>query len=217
MPTNTPYDPYTDPKETALALTPLEDADAIQLALSEVVLALAANKIDARRARILIYGLQVASQNHRHRTVTAAKEAENVIAQTVRETHKHEDGTMIGPAKESPDPEEAVKTKRPPSLGEILLREAEAMKAEKEAEEEARKIRQAEEPWEKPQPALVDLKATAEEWSACRSRKKHRNRRPEDSTGQCQLPQNLQKDEFTNTGGWPIQARCWLEWGNLIP
>src|SRR5215475_4357196 len=69
-PANQPYDPYTDPKETILALTQLEDADAIQLALSEVVLALAANRIDPRRARILIYGLQVASLNHRHRTAT---------------------------------------------------------------------------------------------------------------------------------------------------
>jgi len=37
---------------------------------SEVMLALAANKIDPRRARILIYGLQVASLTHRYRAVT---------------------------------------------------------------------------------------------------------------------------------------------------
>jgi hypothetical protein len=55
----------------------------------------------------------------------------------VREIHEHEDGTLIGPAKQSPDPEEIEEQRRPPSLGEILLREAEAMKAQREAERQA--------------------------------------------------------------------------------
>src|SRR5277367_1089636 len=84
------------------------------------------------------------------------------IAQTVLEAHEHEDGTLIGPPKVSPDPEEIEEQRRPPSLGEILLREAEALKAEREAEEDARKKRQDEKPWEKPQPGIVDLKATTE-------------------------------------------------------
>ncbi len=134
-PQNQPYEPYTEPKETTLDLSPLEDADAIQLAISEVVLALAANRIDPRRARILIYGLQVASQNNRHRATQAAKE--EVPTQTVREIHEHEDGTLIGPSKQSPEPEEIEEQRRPPSLGEILLREAEAMRAQRIAEEEA--------------------------------------------------------------------------------
>jgi hypothetical protein len=129
------YEPYIAPQDTAHHLTPLEDADAIQLALSDVVLALAANRIDPRRARILIYGLQVASQNHRNRSAMAAKET--AAAQTVREIQVYEDGTLIGPAKQSPDPEEVAERKRPPSLGEILLREAEAMRAERIAKEEA--------------------------------------------------------------------------------
>ena len=72
-PQNQSYEPYTEPKETTLGLSPLEDADAIQLAISDVVLALAANRIDSRRARILIYGLQVASQNNRHRRVPCSR------------------------------------------------------------------------------------------------------------------------------------------------
>ncbi len=180
-PANTPYDPYIDPKETTLDLPSLEDADAIQLALSDVILALAANRIDPRRARILIYGLQIASQNNRHRAAMAAKE--ETPEQTVRETHQHEDGTQIGPEQQSPDPEEIEEQRRPPSLGEILLREAEAMKAEREAEEEARKKRQAEKPWgEKPQPGIVDLNASTEslmkrchpERSAAKSKDPHR-------------------------------------------
>ncbi len=133
---------YIPSQDTVLSLSPLEDADAIQLALSDVVLALAANRIDSRRARILIYGLQVASQNHRHRAAMAAKE--QAIEQTVREAHQHEDGTLIGPEKQSPEPEEAAARKRPPSLGEILLREAEEMHARK-AEEEATQKAEAEE------------------------------------------------------------------------
>jgi len=129
------YEPYIPPQDTAHNLPALEDADAIQLALSDVVLALAANRIDPRRARVLSYGLQVASQNHRNRSLMAAKEATPV--QTVSETHEHEDGTLIGPAQQSPDPEEIEEQRRPPSLGEILLREAEAMRAEREAERQA--------------------------------------------------------------------------------
>ena len=159
-PANTPYDPYIDPKDTTLDLPSLEEADAIQLALSDVILALAANRIDPRRARILIYGLQVASQNNRHRAAIAAKE--EAPAQTVREIHRHEDGTQIGPEQQSPDPEEIEEQRRPPSLGEILLREAEALHAQRLAEEEARKKRQAEKPWEKSQPGIVDLKAATE-------------------------------------------------------
>jgi hypothetical protein len=132
-PKDQPYEPYIPPQETALALGALEDADAIQLALSDIVLALAANRIDSRRARILIYGLQVASQNNRHRVAMAAKDTVPAI---VRETHEHEDGTLIAPPKQTPDPEE-IPEKRRPSLGEILLREAEAMKAEREAERQA--------------------------------------------------------------------------------
>lgn len=133
--------PYVPPLDHALELTPLEDADAIQLAISEVVLALAANSIDTKRARALFYGLQIASQNWRHRAALAAKEAE--IAEnkeetlTVRETSRHADGSIIGPEKQSPDPEEERERKRPPSLGEILLAEVEVMKRER-AEEEAR-------------------------------------------------------------------------------
>src|SRR5271154_990666 len=129
------YEPYIAPQDTAHHLTPLEDADAIQLAISDVVLALAANRIDPRRARILLYGLQVASQNHRNRIAQAAKE--EIPAQTVRETHEDEDGTLIGPAQQSPDPEEIEEQRRPPSLGEILLREAEALQAQAKAEREA--------------------------------------------------------------------------------
>lgn len=46
-----------------LELPPLEDAASIQLALIEVAQALAANRIDTKRAGLLLYALQVASAN----------------------------------------------------------------------------------------------------------------------------------------------------------
>jgi hypothetical protein len=142
-------------------LLPLEDADTIQLALSDVVLALAANRIDPRRAQILIYGLQVASQNNRHRAAMAAKEP--APAQTVRETHEHEDGTLVGPPRQRPDPEE-IPIKERPSLGAILLRQAEAMKAEREAERQAQHQTAEAEPTST---VLPQIQATADTPGAC--------------------------------------------------
>lgn len=49
--------------ELVLDLPPLEDTSAIQVALSMVVSALGANRIDTRRASAILYGLQVASSN----------------------------------------------------------------------------------------------------------------------------------------------------------
>lgn len=149
------------PATAVHTLPPLEDADAIQLALSDVVLALAANRIDPRRAQILIYGLQVASQNNRHRASMAAKEP--APPQTVRETHEYEDGTLVGPPRQCPDAEE-IPAKERPSLGAILLRQAEAMHAEQEAE------RQAQQPTAEAEPVstvLPQIQATADTPGAC--------------------------------------------------
>lgn len=41
----------------------LEDRSAIQVALSQILDALASNRLDPRRASVLLYGLQVATQN----------------------------------------------------------------------------------------------------------------------------------------------------------
>jgi hypothetical protein len=49
--------------EEPLTIPVLEDRCAIQLALSQVLSGLASAKIDPRRAALLLYGLQIASQN----------------------------------------------------------------------------------------------------------------------------------------------------------
>jgi len=51
------------PGQPALNLPPLEDREAIQIAASMIVGALARNTLDTRRAATLLYGLQVASAN----------------------------------------------------------------------------------------------------------------------------------------------------------
>jgi hypothetical protein len=54
------------PDNATLDLPSLEDPVSIQLALMDVAQALAANRIDAKRAGLLLYALQVASANTRH-------------------------------------------------------------------------------------------------------------------------------------------------------
>jgi hypothetical protein len=50
----------------SLSLPPIEDSASVQLALVEVLEALAANQIDTKRAGLLLYGLQVAAANAKH-------------------------------------------------------------------------------------------------------------------------------------------------------
>jgi hypothetical protein len=50
----------------SLDLPPIEDTESVQLALIDVLQALAANQLDPKRAGLLLYGLQVASANAKH-------------------------------------------------------------------------------------------------------------------------------------------------------
>jgi hypothetical protein len=52
--------------DTPLSIPPVEDSASIQLALIDVLNALAANQIDSKRAGLLLYGLQVAASNAKH-------------------------------------------------------------------------------------------------------------------------------------------------------
>src|SRR5438445_3957689 len=51
------------PSAVTLTLPMLEDRSAVQLVLTDVLRALAANQIDAKRTGLLLYGLQIASAN----------------------------------------------------------------------------------------------------------------------------------------------------------
>jgi hypothetical protein len=62
-----PYLPEALPLE--LDLPPLEDVESIQVSISLLVAALARNRIDSKRAAVLLYGLQLASANARLVTI----------------------------------------------------------------------------------------------------------------------------------------------------
>lgn len=55
-----------DPSGAVYKLPLLEDANGVQMALQQVLDSILANKMDLRRAQVLLYGLQTASANARH-------------------------------------------------------------------------------------------------------------------------------------------------------
>jgi hypothetical protein len=75
-------------ENTPLDLPPVEDTASIQLALIDVLQALAANQLDPKRAGLLVYGLQVASAN-------AAKM--NISRSAVRSVTYTDEGTPLAP------------------------------------------------------------------------------------------------------------------------
>ena len=52
-----------------LDLPPVEDAESIQVSISLLIAALARNRIDPKRAAVLLYGLQLASTNAKSITI----------------------------------------------------------------------------------------------------------------------------------------------------
>ena len=75
--------------ETAsLELPPLVDTSSIQLALTDILQALAANELDPKRAGLLLYGLQVASAN---------VQKMHIPADGVRSVTYTEDGAPLAP------------------------------------------------------------------------------------------------------------------------
>jgi hypothetical protein len=113
----------------------LEDRGAVQIALSEVVSALASNHIEFKRAALMIYALQVASSN-------AKIPADLVALHQVREQSENEEGDELAPeiTTYEPDDEEYKEANHEPTLTEIL--EAEIRRHRREEEDEARQSAQ---------------------------------------------------------------------------
>jgi hypothetical protein len=80
--------PAATSANTPLDLPPIEDTASIQLALIDVLQALAANQIDPKRAGLLLYGLQVASANARKMHLPSS---------SVRSVTYTSDGTPLAP------------------------------------------------------------------------------------------------------------------------
>ena len=75
-------------ENTPLDLPPLEDTASIQLALIDVLQALAANQLEPKRAGLLLYGLQVASANVQKMRISSS---------SVRSVTFTENGTPLAP------------------------------------------------------------------------------------------------------------------------
>ena len=80
--------PSQSGQNTSLSLPPVEDTESIQLALIDVLQALAANQLDPKRASLLLYGLQVASANAKHL---------NIPSHGVRSITYTSDGIALAP------------------------------------------------------------------------------------------------------------------------
>ena len=83
----------------------LEDRGSIQLALSEIVTAIAENRIDTKRAGVLLYALQIASSNAKHQDeIVCADSADETVV-----TEQGEEMALEG-AKSGPPEEESLAT-----------------------------------------------------------------------------------------------------------
>jgi hypothetical protein len=88
----------------------LEDRGAIQHAISEVAMALADHRLDTKRASILVYALQLASQN--------AKYADQIVSsEAIADLTRTEDGEELAPEGATSHPQQEE------SLAAMLMRE----------------------------------------------------------------------------------------------
>jgi hypothetical protein len=110
-----PLAPY---EQKELEMPFLEDRGAVQIALSEVVSAIAARRIDHKSAALLVYALQVASSN--------AKDRKEIVAdQQVRDRSESEEGDELAPEAvtyEPNDPEYRDQYGQE-SIAQLLMRE----------------------------------------------------------------------------------------------
>jgi hypothetical protein len=81
--------PAPVPQATTIALPMLEDRSALQIALSEVLRAVAANQIDTNRGWLLLSGLRMASQN--------CGEEESADNHQIHELELTPEGEEVGP------------------------------------------------------------------------------------------------------------------------
>ena len=122
-----PTAPY---EQKELEMPFLEDRGAVQIALSEVVSAIAGKRIDYKRAGLLVYALQVASSN--------AKNMTDIVAdQQVRDRSENEEGDELAPEATTlePNDEGYLNEYGEPTLAQILLNEVKRHRDAANAEE----------------------------------------------------------------------------------
>ena len=106
---------YATQNPIELDLPPVEDAESIQVSISLLIAALARNRIDPKRAAVLLYGLQLASSNAKSiitepytssviRSVARTKSGRDLATQEHRISAKN---TVHHASKPAPAPQEA--------------------------------------------------------------------------------------------------------------
>jgi len=109
---SSPGIPY---EQQDLEIPYLEDRGAVQIALSEVVSALAQRRIEFKRAALMIYALQVASSN-------AKTPADLVAVEQVRDASENEHGEQLAPETTTYEPDdEEYDDDREPTMAELLM------------------------------------------------------------------------------------------------
>ena len=83
-----------------LELPPLEDRGAIQLAISEIVTAVANYKMDHKRAGVLLYALQIASHNAKNSEEIVSSYAVSEVTRTEHGEEMAPEGATAGPPQE---------------------------------------------------------------------------------------------------------------------
>jgi hypothetical protein len=96
--------PEESPAQIQHSIPLLEDRMAVQIALTSVLEAIATNRIDAQRAGLLLYGLQIASAN--------GKDLYRPMSGAVRSYTVEEDGDLLGPIENGIDIGDGEKTRR---------------------------------------------------------------------------------------------------------
>jgi hypothetical protein len=99
---------YAAQNPIELDLPPVEDPESIQVSISLLIAALARNRIDAKRAAVLLYGLQLASTNARSITIEPA--ASSVTRALIRT----KSGLDLAPRDHEPAPKSRTSNPAPP-------------------------------------------------------------------------------------------------------
>jgi hypothetical protein len=126
-------DVNSGPEKQPLQLPSIEEPRGIQIALAQILAALASGRIDPRRASLMLYGLQIATQ-------LAARLKDPVPQHIVRDTCQENQGAPMAPEHSACEPPEDCPTC---SLKDTCTREVRVQMRRSEALREAMKQRRA--------------------------------------------------------------------------
>ena len=139
----------------------LEDANAIQLSVMQIMQLLLEGQIEQKTAGLLFYGLQIASSNLKHTNFEPETKNEIVIdPKKLRETGLGQPLWKNGDFEESPDGKINLDDY---DLTDLTIRVIHQMKKQSGMEPTPRSVRERYAPWTLPKPANAEEKKSGEE------------------------------------------------------